>query len=165
MASSTGRPTVVAVFDGAGAIGNFDPLQGSTASAAVRRRIFEAIRSEAPAIAAPRLDRAVAAGTITPAQRQEFLARLEHARPRHVHPVPEQTHDQRLLAASVFDAIRSEAPAIAEPLLEQALAEGSISPGEADRITNRLRTRRVRIGRRRRPSRTWRTPIPGPAPA
>jgi hypothetical protein len=164
MASSAGRPTVVAVLDGATATGNFDQPEGTTGSTAVRRRIFEAIRSQAPAIAAPRLDRAVAAGTITVAQREEFLARLEQA-DRRRSPVPEQTHDQRLLAASVFDAIRSEAPAIAEPLIEQALAEGSISPGEAEQITDRLRTRRVRIGRRRRPSRTWRAPAAAPAPA
>ena len=65
----------------------------------------------------------------------------------------------------IFDAIRSEAPAIAEPLLAQAIADGTITQAEADRIRARLSARRVPLGRRRKRSRAWRPGVPRPAAA
>lgn len=167
MASSTRRARVVAVLAGP------DPTTGVGATSRraatpnpVAMRIFDAIRSEAPAIAAPALDRAVADGTISATQRERFLARLEQPdRSAQPAPVPELTHDQRRVSATVFDAIRSQAPAIAQPLLDEAIADGTITPSDADRIRSRLSGRRVRIALRSKSVRPWRPAMPGPAAA
>jgi hypothetical protein len=161
MAGPVRRARVVAVLGGSGVTGE---LRATTrGSTAVRKRIFEAIRDEAPLIAKPDLERAVAAGIITARQRDEFLARLERAESAGA-PATELTHDQRRVAATVFDAIRTKAPVIAEPLLAEAVADGSIDRDEAERIKRRLSTRRLRIGKRRS-RRSWRPSTVGPATA
>jgi hypothetical protein len=199
MARSNRRVKVVAVLAGASAIGGVSTatLVDSSASAAstrphirrgafggtslpasvrgVARRIFDAIRAQAPAIAKPLLDEGVAAGTITQAQEDEFLTRLSQPLPdprsgpppgsstgAPSEPPPAKadgnaasgpdgaalTPAQRQLFASVFGAIRKQSPTIAKPLLDQAVANGTITQVQADQISARLTAERVRLGLR-----------------
>ena len=151
---------------------------GTSLPASVRgvaQRIFDAIRGQAPAIAKPLLDEGVATGTITQAQEDEFLTRLSQPLPdSRSGPPPGSstgapsgsppakpdgnaatgpggaalTAAQRQLFASVFGAIRKQSPTIARPLLDQAVADGTITQAQADQISARLTAERVRLGLR-----------------
>jgi hypothetical protein len=148
---------------------------GTSLPASVRgvaQKIFDAIRGQAPAIAKPLLDQGVAAGTITQAQEDEFLTRLSQPLPdprSGPHPGSSTgalsappaakpdgnagtgpggaalTPAQRQLFASVFGAIRKQSPSIAKPLLDQAVADGTITQARADQISARLTAERVRL--------------------
>lgn len=147
----------------------------STSARAVAQKIFDAIRAHAPAIATPLLDQGVAADTITQAQEDAFLTRLSQPLPdrpsapstgssggtpslqppamadRTTGTGPggaDLTPAQRQLFASVFGAIRTQAPAIAKPLLDQAVADGTITQTRADQISARLIAERVQLGLR-----------------
>ena len=151
---------------------------GSTLPASVRsvaQQIFDAIHAQAAAIAKPLLDQGVAAGTITQAQEDRFLTRLSQPLPDprsgpppgspagapsgpppakpdgHAGPGPDGpalTAAQRQLYGSVFSAIRRQSPAIAKPLLDKAVANGTITQARADQISARLTAERVRLGLR-----------------
>jgi hypothetical protein len=151
---------------------------GTSLPASVRgvvQRIFDAIHGQAPAVAKPLLDQGVAAGTITQAQEDAFLTRLSQPLPdprsgslpgsptgAPSGPPPAKpdgnaatgpggaalTPAQRQLFASVFGAIRNQAPTVAKPLLGQAVADGTITQAEADQISARLTAERVRLGLR-----------------
>ena len=193
MARSTRKVKVVAVLGAASAIGGAGTatlMDTSTAAAssrppirrgafggtslpasvrAVAQKVFDAIRAQAPAIAKPLLDQGVAAGTISAAQEDAFLARLSQPLPdprsgstpgsangAPSAPPPAKpdgssapgaalTPAQRQLYASVFGAIRTQAPTIAKPLLDQAVADGTITQVRADQISARLTAERVRL--------------------
>jgi hypothetical protein len=155
--------------------GAFGGTSLPTSVRAVAQKIFDAIRAQAPAIAKPLLDQGVAAGTITAAQEDQFLTRLSQPLPDPRSGPPSGSSDgassvpppaksdgnvvvgpsgaalttgQRQLYASVFGAIRKQAPAIAKPLLDQAVADGTITQARADQISARLTAERVRLGLR-----------------
>jgi hypothetical protein len=114
------------------------------------QRIYDGVHAQAPAIAKPLLDAGVRAGTITQAQEDSFLTRLSQQAPRRSDRATADssrlgldggampTVAQRQLFASVFAAIRDATPAIAAPLLDRAVADGTIAQTEADRISARL---------------------------
>jgi hypothetical protein len=154
------------------------PFGGTLLPASVRsvaQQIFDAIRVQAPAIAKPLLDQGVAAGTITQAQEDRFLTRLAQplSDPRSGPPPGSSTGApsgpppakpdgnaatgpdgaaltpaQRQLFASVFGAIRKQSATIAKPLLDKAVADGTITQAQADQISARLTAERVRLGLR-----------------
>ena len=164
MSGSRRKAHVVAVIGAAGALGGFGgagvadtavarPASRSAGARPAARsgllatpgigaaltRIHDAIRAQAPVIATPLLDAGVAAGTITATQEHDFLARLSGPplsipRPAVADPSPAQ----RDLFRSVFTAIRAHVPAIAKPLLDDAVAANTITQTQADRIAARL---------------------------
>lgn len=113
--------------------------------------VFGALSQQAPAIAAPVLAQGVAAGTISQAQEDAFLARLasvkaaaggsgqtagagQPAAPAEVPPSPAaQTVFQQALGA-----IRAGLPTVARPLVDAALADGSITEAQATRLSARF---------------------------
>jgi hypothetical protein len=151
---------------------------GTSFPASVRgvlQQIFEAIRGQAPAIAKPVLDQGVAAGTITQAQETEFLTRLSQPLPdpgsgslpgsssgAPLGPPPAKSNGnaatgpggaaltpaQRQLFTSALGAVRKQAPTIAKPVVDMAVANGTITQAQADQISARLTAVRVRLGLR-----------------
>ena len=113
-------------------------------------RVFGALSAAAPAIAAPILVRGVGDGTITQAQEGHFLARLasvkggdgggptagagQAAAPAAAPSSPAA----QALYQRVFAAIRTELPALAEPMVTAALADGSITEAQAVRLRGRF---------------------------
>lgn len=103
-------------------------------------RVFSGLSAAAPDIARPLLDRGVADGTITAAQEERFLGRLRAAEgdaappPADAPPSPAA----QALFQGVFGAIRAELPVIARPLVAAAVADGSITPAQAERLTGRF---------------------------
>jgi hypothetical protein len=113
--------------------------------------VFSGLSRQAPAIARPVLDAGVAAGTITQAEENGFLARLaETAADGSGLPTAGAGHtaapaealpsnpDGLLVFRQALAAIRAELPVVAEPLVAAALADGSISAAQATRLTGRF---------------------------
>lgn len=149
MAVSVPRRRVVAVF-GVGSAKRGSRRSESARAHRVLERIYDAVHAHASQIARPLLDAGVRAGTITQAQEDSFLARLSQQLPPGSAGQPAAgsrlsldggalpTVDQRQLLASVFAAIRGQTAAIATPLLDEAVADGTITQTEAERISARL---------------------------
>jgi len=122
----------------------------SPAAHAALERVFDAITGEAPKIARPILHRAVERGTITPAEEDELLGELGDAglAARRSHAAVASIGAQRVLR-QVFAAIRVASPTIAEPILDEAVAEQALTPAQRHRVLERLRTSPTRLLRPR----------------
>jgi hypothetical protein len=95
------------------------------------------VAAKAPGIARPILDRAVAAGRITGAERRELLAGLgggANARAS----LPPRAELARL-QHEVSAAVRRAAPGLAQPLLREAVASERLTRVQERRIVERLR--------------------------
>jgi hypothetical protein len=109
--------------------------------------VFAALSAAAPAIARPLLDRGVANSEITAAEADAFIARLTSddsaaATAAASGAVPSTpTPASITLFQSVFRAIRAQLPAIAKPLVAQAVAAQTITPAQASRIEQRIAVR------------------------
>jgi hypothetical protein len=116
----------------------------SPAARAVLELVIEAIASSAPAIVTPILDRAVAAGTITRAERHAMLVELSdpEAADQHLPPVSE---DARRTLREALAAIRRAAPGIARPILDEAVDAERLTPAQELRILERLRSSPSRL--------------------
>jgi hypothetical protein len=139
--TSGGSPRRLAVFGSVAAERPPRTVEVPASSVrAVLERIFAAITTQAPLIAQPILDRAVGEQTITLDERDELLREL--ADPQATGEVPAATRMSiagRAVLGEAFTAIRRGAPAIAEPILEQAVAGERITQPQARRILDRLR--------------------------
>jgi hypothetical protein len=100
----------------------------SPAARAVLERVIEAIASSAPSIATPILDRAVAEGTITRAERHTMLVELSdpEASDERVPPV---SQDASRTLREALAAIRRAAPGIARPILDEAVGAERLTRG------------------------------------
>ncbi len=104
--------------------------------AAVLARARELIAARSPGIAVPILDRALAAGTITQAERAALLRELVGA------GGPQQGQlslPAQRLRAQVGAAIARATPALARPLLDEAVASRRLTPSQRMRVTHSLR--------------------------
>jgi hypothetical protein len=105
-------------------------------AAAVLERALELIAAKSPAIATPILDRAVAAGKISSAERLELLDELVGAPGAAIGP---RTAAVRRLRREVSAAIARAAPGLARPLLDEAVASERLTAAQELRILERLR--------------------------
>ncbi len=115
----------------------------ASAARAVLERVFEQIRAQAPLIAEPILDRAVDEGKVTLEQRDELLREL--ADPQAAGGETSATTTRagvgtRIVLREAFAAIRLAAPALADPILREAVADALLTPAQARRILERLRS-------------------------
>ena len=125
-------PARVAVFASAA------PESPPTDLDAVLVRTRELIAARSPEIVCPLLDEAFDAGTITRAERAALLRELVGLGD----PPPGQLGlaAQRLRARTQA-AIARAAPALAKPLLDQAVAARRLTPSQRMRISHHLRDR------------------------
>ena len=109
----------------------------SPSAAAVFDRALELISSKAPSIAAPVLDRSVAVGRITRAERRELLDELTGVG----EPVagPPRSEQVARVRHEAFAAVRRAAPRLAQPLLTDAVKTERLTPAQERRIVERLR--------------------------
>jgi hypothetical protein len=109
---------------------------------AVLERVFAQIGARAPLIAQPIFDRAVAEGTITLDERDELLRELAQplASGEQAQAKTRASAGARIVLTEAFAAIRLAAPAIAEPILRQAVADERLAPRQSRRILERLRS-------------------------
>ena len=129
----------------------------SPAARAVLERVIEAIASSAPAIASPILDRAVAEGAITRAERHLMLLELSDPSAS-LDAAPAVSQEARSTLREALAAIRRAAPGIARPILDEAVDAERLTPAQEQRILERLRSSPARVLRN-----TLRPPVPGPA--
>lgn len=120
-------------------------------------RVFGALSDAAPSVARPILAAGVADGTITQADQDRFLERLDSARTAELPrlrgtgnggptagagqaaaPADAPRPEGRLLFQRALAAIRAELPVVADPLLRAAVADGSITESEATRLRGRF---------------------------
>ena len=107
---------------------------------AVLERVFAQIGAQAPLIARPILDRAVAEGTITLDERDELLRELADPQAIAEQEDAKSRAGARIVVTEALAAIRLAAPAIAEPILRAAVAEERLTPAQSGRILERLRS-------------------------
>jgi hypothetical protein len=103
---------------------------------AVLERALALIAAKSPAIACPILARAVAAGTISPAERAELLGEVVGSP---VIPGRVSSVEAQRLRHQVRAAIGRAAPSLARPLLDEAVASERLTPAQEARILQRLR--------------------------
>jgi hypothetical protein len=112
----------------------------SPAARAVFERILTAVAEQAPAIARPLLDRSVADGSLTREERHEVLAELEHnASTAEARERGRQSFAMRRVSREILAAVRRAAPAIAQPILAEAVADERLTTAQAQRILDRVR--------------------------
>jgi hypothetical protein len=107
----------------------------------VLEQVFAAIAEQAPLIARPVLDRAAAAGEISPGERDALLREL--AQPQSSNDetgTPASTVAGRAALREALGAVRLASPGIAQPILHAAVAEGLLTAAQEQRIIARLRT-------------------------
>lgn len=122
-------PTRIAVFTPATEV-------RSPSANAVLERALELIAASGPAIAAPILDRALTAGTITPSERARLLGEIVGSPIRsRDEPRPELVRLRHQIRAAIARA----APQLARPLLDDAVACERLTPAQQARILQRLR--------------------------
>ncbi len=139
-AKTSGRsPRRIAVFGSASAerAGRAAEEAPAWSARAVAERVFAQIRAQAPLIAQPIFERAVAEGTITRAERDGLARGL--ADPLTPAPAASAGAGARVVLTEALTAIRLAAPAIAEPILHQAVADERLTPAQSRRILDRLR--------------------------
>ena len=134
------QPTRIAVF---GSVAAERPLDGGEPGTpapvrAVLERVLESIAGRAPAIAEPILDRAVADGRITRFERHALLRELGH--PDGVGGGAAASVPARQVLREVLAAVRRAAPAIAQPILDEALVSERLTAAQHQRVLDRLRT-------------------------
>ncbi|MGD0198517.1 MAG: hypothetical protein ABSC56_11520 [Solirubrobacteraceae bacterium] len=102
---------------------------------AALERALELIAARSPEIACPILDRALAAGTITAAERAELLHEIVGA------PAPPRSSlgaAAQRLRSQIRATIARAAPGLARPLLDEAVAARRLTPSQEMRILHRL---------------------------
>jgi hypothetical protein len=130
----------IAVFGSVAAADERSEPVLSPAARAVLERVHEAIASNAPSIVKPILDRAVAAGAITRAERHAMLLELSGAAIVEDGAAGTVSLGARGALRDALAAIRRAAPSIARPILDQAVDEERLTPAQERRILERLRS-------------------------
>jgi len=105
-----------------------DPASG------VLLAVAAAVVREAPAIAAPVLDRAVADGRFTRAQADAVLDAARTLDGRRAIGAVALDGDARAVARELARALAERVPAIAGPIVDRAVADGTITRARADRL-------------------------------
>jgi hypothetical protein len=107
-------------------------------AAAVLERTLELVAARSTSIARPILDRAVAAGTISAAERAELIEELAGSG-GHPQPGAPRSAAVARLRQEVSAAIRRAAPGLSQPLLSEAVASERLTRVQERRIIERLR--------------------------
>jgi hypothetical protein len=150
MTTATASPTHrrIAVFGSVAAqgAGDSDPVLAlSPSSRAVLQQVLAAIAADAPSIARPILDRAVAQGEISRAERHSTLVALRTTADVGESDDATASQDGRLARREALAAIRRAAPGIARPILDEAVEDERLTPAQERRILDRLRTSPTRV--------------------
>ncbi len=103
---------------------------------AVIERALELIAARSPAITFPIIDGALAAGTITRAEHATLIAEVVGATAAEA---PARSEAMARLRAQIRAAIGRAAPALARPLLDEAVASERLTVAQEVRILQRLR--------------------------
>jgi hypothetical protein len=113
----------------------------SPAVSAVLEQVYDAIAAAAGVIAAPIVERALAEGRISRRERHELLLELGDPASADVDSgaAVMSIGAQRVLREALA-AIRRAAPAIAAPILDDAVAREHLTRAQEQRILDRLRT-------------------------
>jgi ribosomal protein S20 len=123
----------------------------SAQTAGVLADIAQAVARQAPTVAGPIIDQAVAAGTITSAQATELksaagdLASGDRGA-LFAHRDLMADAGVRDVVRDVFRALAAQAPAIAKPIIDQAVSDGTLTQAQADRLTQRIADAAKRAG-------------------
>ena len=116
----------------------------SPAARAVLERVLEEIASSAPSIARPILDRAVLQGAITRSERHVMLAHLSDPLDCD-DAAADASQGARRALREALAAVRQAAPAIARPILDEAVDDERLTPAQERRILERLGSSPARI--------------------
>jgi polyhydroxyalkanoate synthesis regulator phasin len=133
---------------GAGRAGRGAP---SAATAGVIGDIAQAIAKQAPSVAGPIIDQARSDGKITGAQADELKSAASDIASRG--PRAAFGHgdlmvdaDVRAVVRDVIQALAKQAPSIAKPIIDQAVADGNLTRAQADEITKHIADAAKRAG-------------------
>ena len=110
----------------------------------VMRKVHDAVAEKAPEIAGPIIDKAEADKKITSSQAdklREAAKSLGAGPPGGPRPDKLELDDEdvRAVVEDALEAVAKRAPAIAEPILDEAVKEKQITSDEADQIRRKLR--------------------------
>jgi hypothetical protein len=106
----------------------------SPSATAVLERSQDLVAAGATRIARPILDRALASGAITGSERSDLLEEFAGATP----PITDARPALLRLRQEILAAIRRAAPALAHPLLTQAIASERLTLAQEHRIIDYL---------------------------
>lgn len=131
--------------------GPFGRQAPSAATAAVFGDVAQAIAKQTPSVAGPIVDKAVADGKITKAQGDELKRAADDLASDGRGAL--FAHRDLLADANVRDVVRdvakalaTQAPAIAKPIVDKAVADGKITQAEADKLTQHIADAAKRAG-------------------
>ena len=143
------RRTRLAVFGSVASVRSASDHGSSPAFGAVLERVLESIATHAPAIAGPILDRAVGEGRITRVERHDLLRQLSYRTAGNTDDATDTSPAGRLVLREALAAVRREAPAIARPILDEAVGSERLTAAQEQRILDRLRSSPSSVLRRR----------------
>lgn len=123
----------------------------SAATAGVAGDIAQAVAKQAPTVAGPIIDQALADGNITSAQADALKSAASDLASGDRRAV--FAHRDLLSDANVRDVVRdavkalaARAPAIAKPIIDKAVADGELTQAQADQLTARIADAAKRAG-------------------
>jgi hypothetical protein len=113
--------------------------------------IAQAIAKQAPSAAGPIIDQARSDGKITSAQADELKSAagdIASGGPRAAlgHGALMADADVRAVVRDAIKALAKQAPSIAKPIIDQAVADGKLTPAQADEITKHIADAAKRAG-------------------
>jgi hypothetical protein len=113
--------------------------------------IAQAIAKQAPSVAGPIIDQASAAGKITSAQAGELKSAADDIASGG--PPAAFGHrdlladaDVRAVVHDVVKALAKQAPSIAKPIIDKAVADGKLTQDQADRLSQHIADAAKRAG-------------------
>jgi polyhydroxyalkanoate synthesis regulator phasin len=114
-----------------------------SASAGVFGDVAQAVAKQAATIAGPIIDKAAAAGTITSAQADALRSAASDLasgdrRTLMGHRDLLSSAAVRGVVHDVVKAVAAQAPSIAKPIIDQAVADGKLTQAQADQLTQRI---------------------------
>jgi hypothetical protein len=123
----------------------------SAATAGVIGDIAQAIAKQAPSVAGPIIDQARSDGKITSAQVDQLksaAADIAAGGPRAAfgHGALMADADVRAIVRDVIEALAKQAPSIAKPIIDQAVADKKLTQAQADEITEHIADAAKRAG-------------------
>jgi hypothetical protein len=123
----------------------------SAATAGVIGDIAQAIAKQAPSVAGPIIDQAIVDGKLTQAQSDELKSAagdIASGGPRAAfgHGALMADADVRAVVRDVIKALAKQAPPIAKPIIDQAVADGKLTQAQAGQITEHIADAAKRAG-------------------
>jgi polyhydroxyalkanoate synthesis regulator phasin len=123
----------------------------SAATAGVIGDIAQTIAKQAPSVAGPIIDQARSDGKITGAQADELktaASDIASGGPRAAFSHGDLMADAgvRAVVRDVIQALARQAPSIAKPIIDQAVADGKLTRAQADEITKHIADAAKRAG-------------------